>query len=355
MHKTMHRIVVKIGSHVLCEKDGALNEAVLADLVGQLAALRELGIEVLLVSSGAVAAGQGVALNREPTDPVTRRQVLSAAGQVRLMQRYQALFRTHGLDVAQVLACKSDFQTRAHYLNMRQCIEGLLQAGLVPVINENDVVSITELMFTDNDELAGLVAGMVDADLLCLLSSVDGVLDAQGRTITHWDEAQHAAEDVVRRPRDSMGRGGMHGKIATARRAASLGTNVVIAHGQREGVLASVLSGEPVGTRFEAQKPASPVRRWVASAQGHAAGAVHVNQGAADALQDPDRLASLLPVGIERLEGDFEAGDVIRIVGPDGAALGCGRAQYGRADAEPVLGQQGHKPLVHYDYLYLGR
>lgn len=350
-----NRIVVKIGSRVLCDESGALNESALGRLVEEVAAICDEGKEVLLVSSGAVAAGQGIDSGRIPGDPVTRRQVLAAAGQVRLMQIYRQQFAEHGLEVAQVLASKSDFQTRGHYLNMRNCIEGILEAGLVPVINENDVVSITELMFTDNDELAGLVAGMVDADLLCLLSSVDGVLDETGQSIPAWDEAEHRADALVKMPRDSMGRGGMHSKIVAARRTASLGIEVVIADGRRDGVLADILADKPGGTRFAADRHAPPARRWLASADGHASGAAHINSGAAEALCDPDRLASLLPVGIERLEGDFERGDVIRIIGPDGTALGCGRAQYARAEADEKLGQKGHRPLVHYDYLYLGQ
>ncbi len=173
------RIVVKIGSQVLCSPDGTLNRDVLSNLVSQLASLHTAGWQVLLVSSGAVAAGRGLLTGQlqRIVDPVARKQVLAATGQVRLMETYRELFAQQSLTVAQVLATKSDFQTRRHYLNMRGCIEALLTAGIVPVVNENDVVSVTELMFTDNDELAGLLAGMVDAELLCLLSTVPGVYD----------------------------------------------------------------------------------------------------------------------------------------------------------------------------------
>ena len=157
----MKRIVVKIGSQVLCNHQGLLNQELLASLVRQVATLRKDDWQVLIVSSGAVAAGKGAleSENFRSNDPVTRRQVLAASGQVRLMQTYHQNFEEHGFQVAQVLASKSDFQTRSHYLNMRNCLEGILDAGIIPVVNENDVVSITELMFTDNDELAGLLAG----------------------------------------------------------------------------------------------------------------------------------------------------------------------------------------------------
>ena len=185
------RIVVKIGSQVLCEQDGSLNQQVLSSLVVQLASLQAEGWQVLLVSSGAVAAGSGLAGEKlgRISDPVTRQQVMAATGQVRLMETYRKLFEQHDLPVAQVLATKSDFQTRRHYLNMRGCIEALLSTGIVPVVNENDVVAVTELMFTDNDELAGLLAGMVNADLLCLLSTVQGVFDGDPE-----DPATHCIE-----------------------------------------------------------------------------------------------------------------------------------------------------------------
>ncbi len=155
---------------------GALNRDVLSSLVRQLGALSTEGWQVLLVTSGAVAAGKSLADERIQaiSDPVARKQVMAATGQVQLMETYRELFQRHGLPVAQVLTSKSDFQTRRHYLNMRGCIEALLSAGVVPIVNENDVVAVTELMFTDNDELAGLLAGMVKADLLCLLSTVPG-------------------------------------------------------------------------------------------------------------------------------------------------------------------------------------
>ena len=354
------RIVVKIGSQVLCDPRGELNLDVLAQLAGQIAGLAADGWQVLMVSSGAVAAGHGVAgrtIDRV-SDPVARKQVLAATGQVRLMENYRALFDAHGLTVAQVLTSKSDFQTRRHYLNMRGCIDGLLAAGIIPVINENDVVSITELMFTDNDELAGLLAGMVNADLLCLLSTVPGVFDGDPddpgtQCIETWDDERFQADEVVQRGASSLGRGGMHSKLNMARKTARLGTTVVIADGRDPDVLRKIADGQATGTRFPACGDASPAKRWLASADGHAAGSVTVNAGAAEALLDRSRLASLLPVGVEAVDGDFAQGDVIQVRGPDGAVLGCGRAAYGRDEAESLRGKQGQRPLVHYDYLYL--
>jgi len=354
------RIVIKIGSQVLCDPEGSLNLEVLAQLVGQFAALGNMGWQLLLVSSGAVAAGSGLSAKQLQRlhDPIARKQVMAATGQVRLMESYRNLFAHENLVIAQVLASKSDFQTRRHYLNMRGCIEALLSVGIVPVVNENDVVSITELMFTDNDELAGLLAGMVNADLLCLLSTVTGVYDGDPddpatQPIAHWNDAQYQIEDIVTHGASTLGRGGMHNKLSVARKVAKLGIEVVIADGTDAGIMSRIINGDDVGTRFKAEGGASPAKRWLAVADGQATGSVTVNAGAEKALLDATRLTSLLPVGIEAVDGHFDRGDVIRIIGPSGRVLGCGRARYDFAEATRLIGQHGQKALIHYDYLYL--
>jgi len=354
------RIVVKIGSQVLCDPDGELNLEVLSNLVSQLSQLAEQDWQVLLVSSGAVAAGAGLARQalKSLADPVVRKQVMAATGQVRLMENYRRLFDQHGQTIAQVLASKSDFQTRGHYLNMRGCIEALLTTGIVPIVNENDVVSITELMFTDNDELAGLLAGMVKADVLCLLSTVPGVYDGDPddpdtACIAEWDDEKYLSDEIVQRGTSALGRGGMHSKLAIARKTARLGTEVVIADGRDPAILTRVVNRQSAGTRFPALGEASSAKRWLATADSHASGSVTVNAGAEIALADQSRLTSLLPVGIEAVEGQFNRGDVIRIRNPEGRVLGCGRARYDHAEARQLMGQHGQKPLIHYDYLYL--
>jgi len=358
--RNQHRLVVKIGSQVLCDEAGGLDLATLDSLVDQVAEVRTGGWQVLLVSSGAVAAGSGMVQQDalRSGNPVTRRQVLAAAGQVRLMSTYQARFHAHGLNVAQVLATKSDFQSRGHYLNMRACIEGVLAAGMVPIVNENDVVSVTELMFTDNDELASLLAGMVGATHLCLLSNVPGVFaaagaDGQASVIECWDEGRHSLEETVRSGTSRLGRGGMHSKLAVARKTAALGIEVSIADGRDPQILLELAAGRPRGTRFPARGTVSPAKRWLATMDEHALGSVTVNEGAAQALRDRARLASLLPVGLLAVDGEFQRGDVIQVRDPSGRVLGCGRAQYDHEEARAVLGQRDQKPLIHYDYLYL--
>lgn len=363
--KEHKRLVVKVGSQVLCDDSGALNLPVLSHLAEQISELASQGWQVVLVSSGAVASGIGV-MRSEPgarrldqiSNPVVRKQALAAAGQVKLVESWQKLFSQHSVAVAQVLASKSDFQTRRHYLNMRACIEALLDAGLVPIVNENDVVAVTELMFTDNDELAGLIAALVHADHLFLLSTVAGVLtgpadSTEARFIEQWDEALHQADDLVNKGTSALGRGGMHSKIATARKLAALGTEVVIADGKAPGVLQRILAGQSMGTRFVPGSEVSPAKRWLAAVQNQAAGSVTVNPGAEAALLDQSRLASLLPVGVSQVNGPFEVGDVIQIRNEAGRVIGCGRTRYSAEDATQKLGERGHRALIHYDYLYI--
>ena len=351
-------IVVKIGSQVLCTPDGLLDADVIANLAGQVASLSRNGHRVLVVSSGAVAAGSGH--NRETTgrlaDPVVRKQVMAATGQVLLMERWRKEFAGHGLDVAQVLTSKSDFQSRRHYLNMRGCLEGLIAAGIIPVVNENDVVATTELMFTDNDELAGLLAGMVDANLLVMLSAIPGIYQGdpgESKIISLWDETIHRADEIVRKGTSALGRGGMHSKLKIALNTAGLGTEVVIADGRAPEILCQLVNGDEVGTRFRARNAVSPTKRWLASAEDHATSGVVINDGAAQALMDDSRLTSLLPVGIVALDGEFDRGDVVLIRNEAGTVLGCGKAQYTHTEARQALGKHGQRPLIHYDYLYL--
>ncbi|HKJ18230.1 MAG TPA: glutamate 5-kinase [Xanthomonadales bacterium] len=363
-HRHAQTIVVKIGSQVLCtpgdESSARLDDKIIASLAAQVSMLSEEGCKVLVVSSGAVAAGSGFDSKalRRVTDPVVRKQVQAATGQVLLMERWRQEFAKHGHGVAQVLTSKSDFQSRRHYLNMRACLEGLIQAEVIPVVNENDVVATTELMFTDNDELAGLLAGMVDADLLIMLSSVPGLYlgdTANGEIISRWDESIHRVEEIVREGTSRLGRGGMHSKLGIAIDTASLGTEVVIANGRTPGVLGCVARGEELGTRFPASKAVSRTKRWLASAGGHATAFAVINQGAVEALMDDNRLTSLLPVGVVSIEGSFDKGDVLLIRDREGNVLGCGKSQFDHVEAEGVIGKHGQRPLVHYDYLYLSR
>lgn len=344
-------LVVKVGSQVLTADD-QLDQRAVRRVVDDIAHCRQDGTAVVLVSSGAVSAGRGeLGHSMAEASEVERRQVLSAVGQAVLMSAYRRAFENRHLRCAQVLATKSDFRDRDHYLNMQRCIRALLAQGVVPVINENDSVAVTELMFTDNDELAGLVASMMDAQVLALLTSVDGVLVGDPpRVLPLWSEQTQA---LTRMSKTSAGRGGVHTKIRVALQAADLGISCWIANGTRPGILADIKAGEAVGTRFPGSRRVSQVKRWVATSAGHERGVVTVNAGAAAVLRDRGHLTSLLPVGVVKIEGQFERGDILRVQELDGALVGYGKAQYGYAAADRHMGQRGARPLIHYDYLYV--
>ena len=351
------RLVVKIGSNVLTRPDGLPDEARMAQLVAQVVGLRNQGCEVVLVSSGAVAAGRSLLTLPPRADAVRGRQLLAAVGQVKLLGIYAALLAPHGLLGAQVLVTKEDFRDRQHYLNLRNCFQELLQHHVIPIVNENDVVAVTELMFTDNDELAGLVASMLGADALLLLSNVDGIFDGDparpgARVIRRIAPHDTGFAAFVTATRSQFGRGGMLTKCAIAHKVAGLGISVHIANGLTDNILPDILNETAVSTWFEPGKKASGTKQWLAHAPA-AQATVQVNAGARAALLAPGQATSLLPVGITAIVGDFQKGDLVRLTGEAGQVLGLGLAEYNSDKARERLGQHGQRPLVHYDYLFL--
>ncbi len=351
------RLIVKIGSNVLTQANGLPDEDRMAQLVSQLVGLKSQGREIILVSSGAVAAGRSLITLPPRADAVRSRQLLAAVGQVKLLSLYAALLAPHGLLGAQVLVTKEDFRDRRHYLNMRNCFQELLQQNVIPIVNENDVISVTELMFTDNDELAGLVASMLDADALLILSNVDGIFDGDpsrpgARVIRHIAPHDTGFVEFVTVTRSQFGRGGMLTKCSIAHKVAGLGISVHIANGQTPDILPNILNETAISTWFQPSKRASRTKKWLAHAQT-AQATVHVNAGARAALLAPGQATSLLPVGVVAIEGDFQKGDLVRLVDEAGHALGLGLAEYGADKARERLGQHGQRPLVHYDYLFL--
>lgn len=355
----MNRLVIKIGTNVLTHASGILDIASMSHLVDQIAQLKQAGVEVILVSSGAVGAARAVVPIKGSWSKVVQRQVLSSIGQVRLMQWYLQLFANHELFCAQVLATKEDFRDRQHYVNMQNCLLALLKDKVVPIVNENDVVAVSELMFTDNDELAGLIAAMMNANVLVILSTVDGVFDGDPTLSTskliksiHPDDEN--IKQVVLPSKSSFGRGGMHTKLRIAQKAATVGVKTIIANGKRKNILLDILNNNYVGTTFQPKTPVSNVKKWIAYAkESDYQGIVIINEGAAKALRSKEQVTSLLPIGITTIKGDFEKGDILRIELPTGALVGIGIAQYDASTARHYLGKQGKKPLVHYDYLYV--
>lgn len=369
MKQYFSRITVKVGSNVLTRPDGRLDVTRMSALVDQIAALHRAGVEVILVSSGAVAAGRNEVCPQHKLDSVDQRQLFSAVGQVKLINRYYELFREHGIPVGQVLTMKESFSTRRHYLNQKNCMTVMLENGVIPIVNENDTVSVSELMFTDNDELSGLIASMMNARMLILLTNVDGIYngspaDPASQVIREIGREQ-VLDDFIQTSRSSFGRGGMLTKTSIARKVADEGIAVIIANGKREHVLTDILqaeegrqTGEVVAgalpyTRFiPSASSASSIKKWIAHSEGFAKGELHINRQAVEMLES-DKAVSILPIGITAVEGEFEKDDLVRIVGPDGQAVGVGKANCTSAQAREDMGLHGKKPVVHYDYLYI--
>ena len=356
----MKRIAVKIGSNVLTRKDGTLDVSQMSALVDQLAALHHEGYELVLISSGAVASGRSEVKVSKKLDAVSSRQLYSAVGQAKLINRYYELFRDHGLRCGQVLTTKESFGSRIHYLNQKHCMEVMLENGVIPIVNENDTISVTELMFTDNDELSGLIATMMGMDALVILSNVDGIYtgnpsDQNARLISVVESTKTDLSVYVQASRSSFGRGGMLTKCRIAQKVADEGILVIIANGKRPNVLLELLtedSSTPCTRFLPSSKPVSSVKKWIAHSEGFAKGEIRINRGAGVALLAPEA-NSLLLVGVTKVEGEFEKDDIVRIVNEDGKSLGLGCVGYSSDEARRLIGSRDRKPLIHYDYLYM--
>lgn len=352
-------ITVKIGSNVLTRPDKQLDLDRIAHITEQIAKLHKQGIKVILVSSGAVASGRGMVKSPPKKDPISERQLLSSVGQIKLVSTYASLFDSHKITCAQVLVTKEDFRTREHYLNMKNCISVLLENNIVPILNENDAVSVTALMFTDNDELAGLVATMMNTEAYFILSNVNGIYDGnpteKGSSLI--EEISSSTTDLsayITAQKSNFGRGGMLTKGRVARNTAAAGIAVHIANGTIDNVLLDLANqnGKVPHTYFVPGAPRPAIKKWMASSADFTAFEVKINQGAYDALTSK-KATSLLLAGITQMHGDFKKGDLLRIINHEGMLIGIGKAQYDRTKADKHLADAKYKPLVHYDYLYL--
>ncbi len=353
------RIVVKIGSNILTRPDGKPNVTNMSAIVDQVAHLLRAGHEMVLVSSGAVACGRGAVKPTRTLDSVEQRQLFSSVGQIRLLNIYNDLFSQYEIVIGQVLTQKENFSSRTSYLNQRACMLTMIENGVVPVVNENDTASLTELMFTDNDELSGMVATMLDADTLVILSNVDGIYtgnpsDPESRLIESVAPGQDVSANVVA-TKSGFGRGGMGTKCGIASKVSEEGVRVMIANGNRPRVLIDLIEHpEAVAhTTFEpARSPLSTVKRWIAHSSSFAKGQITVDDNAAGALRG-DSAVSLLPVGVVEVSGDWEEGDIVNISDRHGHHIGVGRASLSSDLTRASIGRRGSKPVVHYDYLYI--
>ncbi|MGA7828335.1 MAG: glutamate 5-kinase [Geobacteraceae bacterium] len=336
------RVVIKIGSSVLTDENGELDTDFLDSLALEIAGLREKGCAVVVVSSGAIAAGICTLGLPERPKTIPQKQASAAVGQPKLIQAYEAVFSRRNLKVAQVLLTSEDLANRLRFLNARATMDVLFAYGVVPVINENDTVAVEEIKFGDNDNLSALVTSLVEANLLIILSDIDGFYDADPRTN---QEAQlvplvptitRSVEQAAAGSGSAVGTGGMATKIAAAKRAGRYGVATLIINGQKPGTLARALAGEEVGTLFlPSGESLNRRKHWIAYTL-RPQGRIFVDTGALVALSRNGK--SLLPSGVSRVEGDFERGSCVGVCGLDEKEFARGIVDYSRQEIEKILG-----------------
>lgn len=351
------RIVVKIGTSTLTEGTTRLSPPRLVELVRQLAQLHTAGVNLAVVSSGAMAAGRESLNFPELPKSIPAKQMLAAIGQPRLMALYEQLFGLYGLTVAQVLLTRADLGNRKRYLNARNTLAALLAQGAIPIVNENDTVATEEIRVGDNDNLSALVATLIEADLLVLLTDQTGLYTA--------DPRRDARAELVRRvdtpeiPPDlwqaagqtagSLGTGGMTTKLQAAELARRSGTAVVIAHGSAPEVLIRLAEGEAFGTLFSPAASAMESRKRYILAGGRPAGVLQIDPGAVEALQSG---SSLLPVGLVEVSGRFERGDTVQVQTAEGTEIARGLANYAAVDMQRLCGRHSYEIEAILGYAY---
>jgi glutamate 5-kinase len=340
--KKPQRWVIKIGSSLLTANGAGLDIEAIQGWVRQMAHLRAEGVELVIVSSGAVAAGvQRLGLNSWPQE-LHKLQAAAAVGQMGLVQTWESQFQEHGAHTAQILLVNDDVANRERYLNARKTLNTLLAMGVVPIVNENDTVTTDEICFGDNDRLAALVANLVYADRLVILTDQNGLYEEDPRKNPGAQLVQSASADDVLLMKmaaggaGELGRGGMQTKVLAARQAATSGADTHIVHGASEGILLRLYGGEPCGTQLKAMsKPTTARKQWIAG-QLQTRGVLSLDDGAAEVIVKNGR--SLLPVGVFALEGQFQRGDLVSCVDADGVEIARGLVSYSAEEASRIIG-----------------
>jgi glutamate 5-kinase len=337
------RLVVKVGSSSLAHATGKLNLYQFEQLAVQLADLHNQGKEILLVTSGAVGAGLGkLGLRRRPKT-MPEKQAAAAVGQGVLMQMYEKFFAEYGVTVGQVLLSREDFSDRRRFLNARNTMYALLGMGVIPIINENDTVSIEEIRLGDNDTLSALVTGLVDAELLVLLSDIDGVYTADPRKdpaaviISEIDEINEQVESLAGGAGSGLGTGGMTTKLQAAKIAMRSGAAMVIARAAEKNIIRRVVTGEPLGTVFCPGNKLDNKKHWIMYSSA-VQGKISIDEGASRALVKNGK--SLLPSGVVKVEGVFEMGNTVCISGPDGRQIARGITNYASEELKKIMGKK---------------
>lgn len=340
------RVIVKLGTGVLTSGVGRLDTARIADMCSQLARLRASGTEVIVVSSGAIGLGMGtLALARRPAE-TAKRQALAAVGQGLLMETWRTGFAVHGVTVAQVLLTHEDLRARARYLGVKETLAQVIAYGAVPIVNENDAVSAAEIAgirFGDNDTLSAMVASLVGAQFLLILSTAPGLVDMKGtgRVVPVVERITPEIEAMAGGTTSETAVGGMVSKLSAARLATKSGCGVFVASGAEPDIIARLLSGSGPGTFFvPSGLPLEARKRWLAYFQ-RPSGTILVNARAVPVLRDEGR--SLLAVGVTGSKGEFGAGDIVDIAGPDGAVIARGKAAFGSDQIAALAGLKGEQ------------
>ena len=364
-----HRIVIKVGSAVLAPSVNGLDEARIGRLAAEVSELLDQGREVVLVSSGAIAAGlTKLGLVKKKGMPLSLKQAAAAIGQSGLMWMYEKTFGAHGRKVAQVLLTREDLSNRTRFLNARNTLHTLLDYGVVPIINENDTVSVDEIKFGDNDNLSGMVVHLVDADLLVILSDIDGLytadpkLDSSAELVSVVEKITAEVDRAAGDTQTPVGTGGMRSKIMTARKVGAYGTPMVIINGGKPGLLQELFAGREVGTLFLPRPEKQDSRKhWIAYTVS-AAGKVVVDDGGREALVNKGK--SLLPGGVLKVEGAFKVGECVTCVDRAGQAFARGLVKYSSEDLDrikglktaqiaSVLGHKDYDEVIHRDDLVI--
>lgn len=364
--KEVRRVVVKVGTKIICGSRGELDLHRIESLVQDLAVLWGKGLDVILVSSGSIGAGVGrLGLSRKPRT-IPEKQAAAAVGQGILMQHYETFFTPHGVVVAQVLLTREDITNRERYLNARHTLQSLLGFRVVPIVNENDTVAVEEIRFGDNDTLAALVACLVDADLVILLTDLDGYYTAdpnknmEAELIPEIYAITPEIEAAAGGRGSALATGGMETKIMAAKIAMQAGIPLIIANGMKKGTLQAILKGEQIGTLFVPREDRMQARKlWIAFGSP-VQGRLVVDAGAAGALLKKGK--SLLPTGVVSVEGDFTAGNVVSIVAPTAQEIARGISNYdaqalqmikghNSCEIKEILGYHDYDEVVHRDNL----
>ncbi len=362
------RWVIKVGSSLVTAKGQGLDHVAIADWCSQIAQLRKSGKEIVLVSSGAVAEGMArLGMKKRPA-VIHELQATAAVGQMGLVRSYEDEFKKHGLHAAQILLTHDDVSNRGRYLNARGTFNTLLELGVVPVVNENDTVATDEIRLGDNDTLGALTVNLIEGDLLVILTDQDGLFDADPRNnpdaklISEADLSDTRLVGMAGDSKGELGRGGMRTKLSAAYTAARSGAATVIAHGRKPDALLQIARGENIGTLLKpAEAPMAARKRWIAG-QLQLRGKLWLDEGAVKVLRGQGK--SLLPVGVKKLEGEFERGDLVACVDPDGREVARGLSNYGVTDARKIIGAKseelearlgyaGDVELIHRDNLVI--